>query len=107
MINTKPTNKILAIKTLRELPFAITTKTNSNGVEFQAIEVNASLRDLKELVESIMALQDSQYLVDNMKNEIEHQKAEIKRWQENYYNLRQRVQDSLDGYPVNHPEPEF
>ena len=52
----KAQHKIDAIRIIRTLPIIIEEEQNSNGVMVQRIRVNASLRDLKELVESIMEL---------------------------------------------------
>jgi hypothetical protein len=104
------TNKIMAIKAIKELPVAIDYVTVENGVLTPNLKVNLSLKEAKDLVETIMALQDSQYIVDNLKAEVKALKESGRILEERFNSMRSAIYNALDkNYPPfeDSNEPSF
>jgi len=111
---SKVTNKIAAIKALRELPIKIHTQETSPM--FHTVSIDLGLREAKELVEAIMAIQPQTFVVDGLNAKIKTLQEELRETENRLMLFRSNIQDSLDksyqsksisDYSDSYDDPKF
>jgi hypothetical protein len=87
----KATNKIDAIRILRNLPLKVEERVSDNGIKFQAVLTDISLFAAKELVESIMVLESNDHTF--WKNKFLQAEQDIEVYKQRIRDLEFRYKD--------------
>jgi len=90
----KPTNKIEAIKVIRNLPVKIDFMTGENGVTYQAVKLDISLLEVKNLVEAIMVIEPGNS--EELKKQNDDLRRIIEAWKDKYYEMRNSILQAIE-----------